>query len=179
MHGVHACHNRIQDRQTLEDAFVKAFNTMKQMIGKQEKKAIKNEEIKQIDMQIQELLNKEKIYIQMEVRGLMTEEFENQRQALITKVLKLEDRKKEIYKYNIDIRQQSAYIDKFNEIFKSCDKLKEFNEEICKLMLEEITVMSRNKLIYKFRNGYKAEIEVIDYYKERDEIGEVEIYACA
>jgi len=179
MHGVHACHNRIQDRQTLEDAFVKAFNTMKQMIGKQEKKAIKDEEIKQIDMQIQELLNKEKIYIQMDVRGLMTEEFENQRQTLITKVLKLEDRKKEIYKHNIDIRQQSAYIDKFNEIFKSCDKLEEFNEEICKLMLEEIIVMSRNKLIYKFRNGYRAEIEVIDYYLERDEIGEVEIYACA
>ena len=179
MHGVHACNNRIQDRQTLEDAFVKAFNTMKQVLGKQEKKSLKNEEIAEIDMKIQELLNKEKIYIQMEVRGLMTEEFEEQHQKLITKVLKLEDRKKEIYKYNIDIREQSSYIDKFNEIFNAYNNLEQFDEDICKLMLEEIVVINKNKLEYKFRNGYKAKIEVIDYHLERDEIGEVEIYACA
>lgn len=179
MHGVHACHNRIQDRLTLEDAFIKAFNTMKSMVGKQEKKALKNEEIEQIDIKIKELLNKEKIYLQMEVRGLLTEEFEQKHQELITKVMKLEDRKKEIYKYNIDIREQSSYIDKFNEVFNRYDKLEKFNEEICKLMLEEIIVMNRNKLIYKFRNGYQANIEVIDYQLERDEIGEVEIYAIS
>ena len=46
-------------------------------------------------------------------------------------------------------------------------------------MLQEIIVMNRNKLIYKFRNGYQANIEVIDYQLERDEIGEVEIYAIS
>lgn len=179
MHGVHACNNRIQNRTTLEDAFVKAFNTMKQMVGKQEKKTLRNEEIEQIDVKIKELLNKEKIYLQMEVRGLLTEEFEQKHQDLITKVMKLEDRKKEIYKYNIDIREQRSYIDKFNEVFNRYDKLEQFDEQICKLMLEEIIVVNKNKLIYKFRNGYQANIEVIDYYLERDEIGEVEIYAIS
>lgn len=178
-YGVHVCNNRIQDRMTLEDAFVKAFNTMKHMIGKQEKQKVKNEEIELIDQQIQELLNKEKIYLQMEVRGLMTEEFENQHQDLISKVMKLEDRKKEIYKHNIGIRQQSECIDQFDKLFKEYEELKEFDESICKTMLEQITVMNRNRLIYKFRNGYTADIEIIDYRLERDEIGEVKIYVSA
>ena len=36
--------------------------------------------------------------------------------------------------------------------------------------------MSKNRLLYKFKNGYTADIEVIDYYLVKDEIGEVEIY---
>jgi len=174
--GVRACRNHGINRNTLEDAFIKAFNSMRELLGQQQKMKIKNEEITKIDIKIQELLNKEKVYLQMEVRGLMTDEFKEKHEELITQVMKLEDRKKEIYKYNQSVREKCEYVDKFDKIFKEQQEMKEFNEEICGFMVEQITIVNRNKLLYKFRNGYIADVEVIDYYLERDEIGDVNFY---
>ena len=36
--------------------------------------------------------------------------------------------------------------------------------------------MSKNKVLYNFINGYTADVEIIDYYAKKDEIGEVKVY---
>ena len=64
-----------------------------------------------------------------------------------------------------------------DELLKKYDKMETFDEEVFNQMVEQIVVMGKNRLLYKFKNGYTADIEVIDYYLERDEIGEVQIYA--
>lgn len=176
MHGNDVCRNKIQDKLTLQDAFIKSINTMKSVLGKQEKIPTKNEEIIEIDRKIEELLAKEKIFIQMQVKNLMTDEMQEQYEKLITKVLKLQDRRKEILKHNAEIVEKNATMNQFKQYFQECGEMKGFDENICKVLLKEIIVMNRNKLIYKFRNGYTAEIEVFDNYLVKDDIGEVKIY---
>ena len=177
MHGNEVCRNKIQDKLTLQDAFIKAFNTMKVVLGNQAKLPTKNEEIIEIDRKIEEFLAKEKIFMQMQVKNLMTEEMQNEYEKLITKVLKLQDRKKEILKHNAEMVEQNTTMNQFKQYFQEIGEMKEFDENICKIMLKEIIVMNRNKLIYKFRNGYTADIEVFDNYLVKDDIGEVKIYA--
>ena len=177
MQGIKACRNKIQNRLALEDGFVKAFNTMKTMLGDKMSPVIKSKELVDIESKIEELLAKEKIFIQMEVKGLMTDELQIEYDKLVAKVLKLQNRKKEILRYNADAIEQSDCLDKYSQYFQELGEMKEFNEEICRIMLQEIIVMSKNRLLYKFRNGYTADVEVIDYYLYRDEIGEVKIYA--
>ena len=177
MHGNEVCRNKIQDKLTLQDAFIKAFNTMKVVLGNQAKLPTKNEEIIEIDRKIEEFLAKEKIFMQMQVKSLMTEEMQNEYEKLITKVLKLQDRKKEILKHNAEMVEQNTTMNQFKQYFQEIGEMKEFDENICKIMLKEIIVMNRNKLIYKFRNGYTADIEVFDNYLVKDDIGEVKIYA--
>ena len=167
----------MQDKLTLQDAFIKAFNTMKVVLGNQAKLPTKNEEIIEIDRKIEEFLAKEKIFMQMQVKSLMTEEMQNEYEKLITKVLKLQDRKKEILKHNAEMVEQNTTMNQFKQYFQEIGEMKEFDENICKIMLKEIIVMNRNKLIYKFRNGYTADIEVFDNYLVKDDIGEVKIYA--
>ena len=109
-----------------------------------------------------------------------TQEFQqmqNEYEKLITKVLKLQDRKKEILKHNAEMVEQNTTMNQLKQYFQEIGEMKEFEENICKIMLKEIIVMNRNKLIYKFRNGYTADIEVFDNYLVKDDIGEVKIYA--
>lgn len=80
--------------------------------------------------------------------------------------------------YDAKIEQLKARILTLcDELLKKYDKMETFDEEVFNQMVEQIVVMGKNRLLYKFKNGYTADIEVIDYYLERDEIGEVQIYA--
>ena len=136
MHGNEVCRNKIQDKLTLQDAFIKAFNTMKVVLGNQAKLPRKNEEIIEIDRKIEEFLAKEKIFMQMQVKNLMTEEMQNEYEKLITKVLKLQDRKKEILKHNAEMVEQNTTMNQLKQYFQEIGEMKEFDENICKKYTE-------------------------------------------
>lgn len=175
-HGVKACRNRIQDKLTLQDAFVSAYNKMKQMnIGKSGV-VVENGEIAEINKRIKTLLEKEKVYLQMGVQGIMTNELAHQHNLIIEAITSLEKRRREIQSHNIAVVTRNKQIDTCAELLKKYDKMETFDEEVFNQMVEQIVVMSKNRLLYKFKNGYTADIEVIDYYLVKDEIGEVEIY---
>ena len=120
---------------------------------------------------------KEKIYLAMEAQGTMTTELAHQHNLIIDEVLALEKRKRQITKHNIEVVTRNNNITLCDELLKKYDKMETFDEEVFNQMVEQIVVMGKNRLLYKFKNGYTADIEVIDYYLERDEIGEVQIYA--
>ena len=175
--GVHACRNRIQDKLTLQDAFIYAYNKMKTVLMGGEKAVFEDAETAEINMRLQTLLAKEKIYLAMEAQGTMTTELAHQHNLIIDEVLALEKRKRQITKHNIEVVTRNNNITLCDELLKKYDKMETFDEEVFNQMVEQIVVMGKNRLLYKFKNGYTADIEVIDYYLERDEIGEVQIYA--
>lgn len=177
MKGVHACRNRIQDKLTLQDAFIYAYNKMKTVLMGGEKAVFEDAETAEINMRLQTLLAKEKIYLAMEAQGTMTSELAHQHNLIIDEVLALEKRKRQITKHNIEVVTRNNNITLCDELLKKYDKMETFDEEVFNQMVEQIVVMGKNRLLYKFKNGYTADIEVIDYYLERDEIGEVQIYA--
>ena len=79
--------------------------------------------------------------------------------------------------YSSECARKQVLQENLHELLKKYDKMETFDEEVFNQMVEQIVVMGKNRLLYKFKNGYTADIEVIDYYLERDEIGEVQIYA--
>ena len=176
-YGVKACRNRIQDKLTLQDAFVAAYNKMKQMNLGVVGARVENGEIVEINKRIKTLLEKEKVYLQMGVQGIMTNELAHQHNLIIDELTNLEKKRKKIQDNNIAIITKNKAIATCAELLKKYDKMEVFDEELFNQMVEKIIVMSKNRLLYKFKNGYTADIEVIDYYLVRDEIGEVEIYA--
>lgn len=152
------------------------YNKMKTVLLGSKRIVIEDTETAEINVRLETLLAQEKIYLAMEVQGTMTNELAHQHNLIIDEVLALEKRKREISKHNIEVVAQNNNIAVCEEMLKKYDQMETFDEEVFNQMVEQIIVMSKNRLLYKFKNGYTADIEVIDYYLARDEIGEVKIY---
>ena len=170
------CRNKIQGRQALEDGFVKAYNTLRATIREKEQIPYHNEELANIESRIKQLLDKEKIFILMEAREQLTPIFQKEYDELLEELLALQERKRVIIRHNADIKMQ----DYNNMVCENCieeiGELTKFDEKVFLTMTKDIKVMSKNRILYEFKNGYTADVEVIDYYIRKDEIGEVKIY---
>ena len=175
-YGVRACRNRIQDKLTLQDAFIYAYNKMKTVLLGDKRIVFEDTETAEINARIQTLLAKEKLYLAMEAQGTMTNELLHQHNLLVDEVVALEKRRREIQRYNIQVVARNSEIERCEQLLQKYDKMETFDEEVFNQMVEQIVVMGKSRLLYKFKNGYTADIEVIDYYLEKDEIGEVQIY---
>ncbi len=169
------CRNKVQSRQALEDGFVKAFNTLKTTIKQQEKIPYHNEELNTIENRIRQLLDKEKIFILLEAREQMTASLQREYEELIDELLGLQDRKKEILRHNADIKLQNYHAENCEKCLEQ-NELTKFDEKVFATMIKDIKVMNKNRVLYNFKNGYIADVEIIDYYIQNDEIGEVKVY---
>ena len=170
------CRNKVQSRQALEDGFVKAFNKLKEEIKNEERIPYHNEELATLENRIKQLLDKEKIFLLMEARDQLEQPFRKEYDALLEEVLKLQERVKEIKKHNADIKLQNYNAEICERYLNQYDEMKEFDEEPFLAMIDSIKVIGKNRLLYNFKNGYTADVEIIDYYIRNDEIGEVKVY---
>lgn len=170
------CRNKVQSRQALEDGFIKAFNTLKLETKNQERIPYHNEELANIEKRIKELLDKEKIFLLMQARDQLSAPFKKEYDALIEEVLKLQERAREIKKHNADIKMHNYNAEICEKYLAQSEEMKKFDEQTFLAMIKDIKVMSKNRILYNFKNGYTADVEVIDYYIRDDEIGEVKIY---
>jgi DNA invertase Pin-like site-specific DNA recombinase len=167
------CRNKVQSLQALQDGFCSAFNMIKQKIKNGEKIIYQNSELLSIQRQIKELLDKEKIYLLLEARERLSPLMRNEYQSLIEKILQLQKREKEIKKLNAELQIE----EKSAKIFENFDDLQKFDEKIFLAVIKDIVVMGKNQILYNFKNGYTADVEIIDYYRKNDEIGRVNVQA--
>ena len=112
----------------------------------------------------------------MEARDQLEQPFRKEYDALLEEVLKLQERVKEIKKHNADIKLQNYNAEICERYLNQYDEMKEFDEEPFLAMIDSIKVIGKNRLLYNFKNGYTADVEIIDYYIRNDEIGEVKVY---
>ena len=112
MHGAHACRNKMVNKLGLEDGFIAIFNELK---GKKtvNKQVFENDELKAINIRLSELLDKEKVFLQLKVRDLLDEKMQKEYDALLDEITQLGNRKKDISKRNIEVLANNDKIDKF------------------------------------------------------------------
>ena len=170
------CRNKHQTRQGLEDGFIKAYNTLKESFKSSTPIIYRNEELNDLNYKIQQLLDREKVFILLEVREQMTQQLKIEYNKLLKELNELQERKKEIIKHNNNVKETKYNSQICEQCFKQCDKMEQFDEEIFTKMIKDIVVINRNRVLYNFINGYTANVEIIDYFARNDKIGEVKVY---
>lgn len=174
MHGVHACNNKCINNYGLEDGFIAIFNKLK---GYKEvsKKTFQNEELVAINIKLENLLEREKVFLRLQINNLMNEQMTKEYENLKDEIFELERRKTLISGRNIDILKKNEELEAFNNCLRSIDKMTKFDGEMFLKMVDQITIMNRNLFIYHLKNGLNAKASLLDFHLERDEIVEVEI----
>ena len=125
-----------------------------------------NEEFNEVTARLDELRESEKKYFELEVKGLMNEQMTKNHTRLVGEMLQLEEKRKAFLTRNYEIK-------KFQKILKTAKPMTTMDAEMCDLFVKRILVMDRNNLIFELTSGHKVKVEVLDFYKTRDEIRRV------
>lgn len=171
--GRRECRNKLQRIGTLEDGFIAVFNYLLGNKAVLQDIVTDNSEYAEISEQINELLETEKKYFELEVKGLLNEQMKKNHTKLVGTMLTLQDRKKELLTRNYEISTCNANLKKIQKLLKTATPMVKFDGEICSMMLKKLIVMDRNTLVYELTSGHRIKVEVDDYYKTRDEIRRV------
>lgn len=132
-----------------------------------------NKEFNDLNARLDELRESEKKYFELEVKGLLNEQMKKNHTRLVGEMLTLEDRRKELLTRNIEVSTFNRNLKKIQAVLKTAKPMKVFDPKVFDLFVQRILVMDRNNLIYELACGHKVKVEVVDYYKTRDEIGRV------
>lgn len=171
------CRNKVQSRKTLEDGFIKAFNSLKEKVKNNEQLSYHSEEQVALEKKIKNLLDKEKLYLLLQAREEMTPLLRDEYDNLLEQLSDLQERKK-VIKKNQYINYQKYNADNNEKLLNKLKPLTKFDEDVFSTLIKSIVVMGKNRVLYNFKNGYTADVKIIDYYARNDEIGEVDIYVC-
>ena len=132
-----------------------------------------NEEFNEVTARLDELRESEKKYFELEVKGLMNEQMTKNHTRLVGEMLQLEEKRKAFLTRNYEISTCNQNLKKFQKILKTAKPMTTMDAEMCDLFVKRILVMDRNNLIFELTSGHKVKVEVLDFYKTRDEIRRV------
>lgn len=132
-----------------------------------------NEEFNEVTARLEELRESEKKYFELEVKELMNEQMTKNHTKLVGEMLRLEDKRKAFLTRNYEISTCNQNLKKFQKILKTAKPMTTMDAEMCDLFVKRILVMDRNNLIFELTSGHKVKVEVLDFYKTRDEIRRV------
>ena len=116
------------------------------------------------------------MFILLDIREQMTYQLKVEHNKLLKELKELQARKKEVIKYNNDVKLETYNSQICEQCFNKYEKMEQFDEEIFTKMIKDIVVMNRNRVLYNFINNYTADVEIIDYFAKEDKIGEVKVY---
>ncbi len=173
--GIRACQNNKAIKiGTLKDTFIATYNKLFD-ISKDItfEKYCRNAELDTIDNELQGLLNKEKIFIQMNANDLLTRKLKADYNQVIKRILELQEQKRHICRKDIDIMEQNCEITKTKQCFETYGKLTEFNEDAFVTTVKQIIVHNREEFEFIFKCGVSITIKLIYYIMGKDEIVEV------
>ena len=167
------CRNKLQRIGTLEDSFMSVFNYLLENRSVLQDIVTDNKEFNDLNARLDELRESEKKYFELEVKGLLNEQMKKNHTRLVGEMLTLEDRRKELLTRNFEVSTFNRNLKKIQAVLKTAKPMKVFDPKVFDTFVQRILVMDRNNLIYELACGHKVKVEVVDYYKTRDEIGRV------
>ena len=167
------CRNKLQRIGTLEDSFMAVFNYLLENRSVLSDIVTDNEEFNEVTARLEELRESEKKYFELEVKELMNEQMTKNHTKLVGEMLRLEDKRKAFLTRNYEISTCNQNLKKFQKILKTAKPMTTMDAEMCDLFVKRILVMDRNNLIFELTSGHKVKVEVLDFYKTRDEIRRV------
>lgn len=171
--GPKACDNHEAVRiWTLKSGFVATFNKLKS-VKLDFSELPTTTETQEIDKELEGMLQQEKIYIHMNINGLLTPALSKDYKILVEKIVALQEKKKEICKRSIRYNELNVSANIAEDIFNKFDELKEFDDGAFTNLIEKVVVHSRNEIEYFYKIGISVTIRYIHYTSIDDEITEV------
>lgn len=167
------CRNKLQRIGTLKDGFVAVYNFLCDNRSTLKDIVVEDEEYNEIMARLKELCNSERMYFEAEVKGLMNEQMKKNHTHLVGEILELEERKRFFLHRNFEVSACNSNLKKCVKVLRETGKIADFNDELFEIFIDRILVMDRNNLVYELASGQKIHVEVLDFYKTRDEIRSV------
>lgn len=158
-------------RTTLEDGFIALY---KELRGKHKplRQMYFTADVREQDELLEKLLQQEKVYLQLQARGLMTDAMKAEYNKLINKIITTENKKKELLSRNATNVQAQADLRQFNKALAARKTdLTAMDDELFTAMVSRIVVNSREEIIYEMKSGDTAIVSAEYGYKEKDTIG--------
>lgn len=167
------CRNKLQRIGTLKDGFVAVYNFLCDNRSTLKDIVVEDEEYNEIMARLKELCDSERMYFEAEVKGLMNEQMKKNHTHLVGEILELEERKRFFLHRNFEVSACNSNLKKCVKVLRETGKIADFNDELFEIFIDRILVMDRNNLVYELTSGQKVHVEVLDFYKTRDEIRSV------
>lgn len=168
-----ACRNESVKRATLEAIFIRIYNDLR---GK--KMSIMempvSAEAKEVNAYIQRLLEQEKTYLQLQVRGLLQGALEDEYRKVLNQITKAEDRLKELLATSAENVQAENDMARYNKAITAMkEPLKAFRDDLFTALVKKIVVHDREHFTFELTNGQTARIRIYYLPYADDEIEEI------
>lgn len=169
--GIDFCHNRPIRLETMKRLFIKVHNELiknKQIIVYQK---VTNPLLIEIQDEIKLLLEKEQLYLQMEVRGLINDDTAYEYKILLDRLAYLQDQKANFILQETSDTLQHHRSRELEQYVQSATPLHEFDENTFKRIIAKIIVVTQEKVRFVLSNDQQIEIGYrLGKYKDDDEI---------
>ena len=169
--GTASCVNKSIRLETMKKLFVKMHNELiqnKQIIVRQ-----RTTDTVALEMQaeIDGLLERERLFMQMEVNGLLNEDSEREYKKLVERLTFLKDEKDKRIRQETDDALQHQRCKELEKYIQTAKPLIEFDEGLFKYMVSQIIVVTREKVRFVLVNEQQIEIVYrVGKYKNDDVI---------
>lgn len=169
---VRKCRNESVKRTTLEMMFIALYN---QLRGK--KKDLMqmpvSDDLVSLNEELQSLIEQERTYLQLQVQGLLQGPLQEEYRKLLNRIVKVEDRKKELLQTNGENVQAENNLRIYNKAIAMKTELDHFDENLFDALVKEIIVYDREHFGYRLISGEIAYIRICYYQVGQDEIEEI------
>lgn len=173
-HGMNACKSESVKQITLERIFVELFN---QIQGK--RKSIMDmqitEEVRELNGEINRMLDQERTYLQLQARGLLHGEVEDAYRKLLNRIVKAQERQKQMLETNGQNVKAQNDLQKYNSAVMKTGKLTEFDNKVFEQIVTKIVIIDREHLAYHLASEEIAYVTIIYWATGEDDIESIEI----
>ena len=169
--GKDYCHNKSIRLETMKKLFVKMHNELiqnKQVIVRQR---ATDTVVLEMQAEINRLLESERLFMQMEVKGLLNEESAREYKKLVERMTRLQEEKTNRILQETNDALQHQRSKELERYIQTAKPLVNFDEEIFKNIIAQIIVVTREKVRFVLVNEQQIEIGYrMGKYKSDDEI---------
>lgn len=157
---------------TLKEGFIASFNKIKET-GFNFNKAFSTAEADMISKEIDGLLQQERIYIQMNINGLMTDKLKKEYKKLVDRIMELQEEKKQIVNRSLMVNELTENAQIAKNIFDKYEKMTTFEDSDFSALIRRIVIHSRTEIEYFYKMGISVTVKVVPYLSIDDDIAEV------
>lgn len=174
--GPKACANHQQVKiWTIQSGFIASCNKLKEMRFNFDK-SYDTVESSNLSKEIDGLLQQEKIYMQMNINGLLNDRLKKEYKQLVDRIMELQERKKSLVNKSIALNELKKNSKKAKEIFSGFDKMTTFDNDTCSALISKVIIHSRSEIEYFFKFGVSVTVKFIPYMSMDDDITEVIVH---
>lgn len=157
-------------RTTIEDAFVTMYNELR---GKRKpmRTMYFTSDVREQDEILEKLLQQEKVYLQLQSRGLMTDMMKVEYNKLINKIITTENCKKELLNTNAQNVKAQSDLRQFNKALAASTDITAMDDNLFVAIVKRVVVNSRTELVFELKSGDNATVSTEYGYLEKDTIG--------